>query len=104
LQPAEERPLGIDYLDFTFRIEKRFGIQIQIDEHRMLDSAWMSRRPPDVTAGELHGWVVKLCEARGLVVPYSSWNGVRLELAKTLGKPPQVIHRDTLVVRDLGLG
>jgi hypothetical protein len=96
--------VGIDFLDFTFRIEKRFGIKIHTDDPRMLDAAWTSRKPPDVTAGELHDWVVKLCESRGVVVPYSSWNGVRLELAKALAKPPQAIHSDTLVVRDLAMG
>ena len=51
---------------------------------------------------ELHDWVVKLCEARGVRVPHSSWTRVKLELARTVGKRPQIIHRDTLIVRDLG--
>lgn len=94
--------MGVDLLDFTFRIEKRFGIKIRRDDDRILDVFWMSRVPRDVTAGEMHEWVVKLCQARGKKVPCSSWNRVRLELAKVVGKSPHSIHRDTLVKRDLG--
>ena len=99
--------MGIDMLDFTFRIEKRFGIKTNPrDDYRILEQWAVERRPHmkpyDLTAGELHDWVVKLCEARGVKVPRSSWNRVRLELAKVVGKPPQIIHRETMVVRDLG--
>ena len=98
--------MGIDLLDFTFRIEKRFGIKTNQDDYHILEQWGVDRRPNlkphDLTAGELHDWVVKLCEARGVKVPYSSWNGVKLELAKVVGKRPQIIHRETLVVRDLG--
>ena len=96
--------MGMDFLDFSFRIEKRFGLKIHREDSRMLDAAWTSRKPYDITAAELHEWVVKLLKARRLAVPHSSWNRVRLELAKVVGKPPQAINRDTLVVRDLGFG
>jgi hypothetical protein len=94
--------MGIDLLDFSFRIEKRFGIKINREDYRALEPSWMSRKPIDLTAGEMHDWVVTLCEARGIQVPHSSWNRVRLELAKVVGKPPQIIRRETLVKRDLG--
>jgi hypothetical protein len=99
--------VGIDLLDFAFRIEKQFGIKVERDDYRILEQ-WASERrghlkpPYDIAAGELHDWVVKLCEARGVKVPYSSWNRVKLELAKVVRKPPQIIHRETLVIRDLG--
>jgi hypothetical protein len=98
--------MGVDMLDFTFRIEKSFGIKADRDDYRILDGWAAERRPQlkphDLTAGELHDWVVTLCEARGVSVPRSSWNRVKLELARTVGKPPQIIHRNTLIVRDLG--
>ncbi len=94
--------MGIDFLDFTFQVEKRFGIKTNRDDIRMLEPGWISRKPPDVTAGELHDWVVKLCEARGVKVPHSSWTRVKLALARVVAKPPQIIHRETLVARDLG--
>jgi hypothetical protein len=94
--------VGVDLLDFTFRIEKRFGFKTDREDIRMLDPLWTNRKPADVTAGELHQWIVKLCEARGMTVPYSSWNGVRLELARVVGKSPRIIHRDTWVIRELG--
>jgi hypothetical protein len=92
----------MDLLDFIVRIEKRLGFKIDRADVGMLDPLWAGRKPPDVTAGELHQWVVKLLEARAVAVPHSSWNAVRLELAKVLCKPPQIIRRDTFLVRDLG--
>jgi hypothetical protein len=89
----------MDFLDFMFRIEKRFGIKIERGDLRMLEK---DRRPFDVTAGELYEWVVKVCETRGVKAPHSSWNGVRLELAKVVGKSPWIIHRETWVFRELG--
>lgn len=94
--------MGIDLLDFGFRIEKRFGIKINSQDYRALEPYWMSRHPADLAAGEFHDWVVKLCQARGRKVPFSSWNRVRLELAWVVRRPPQSIHRETLVIRDLG--
>lgn len=94
--------MGVDLLDFSFRIEKRFGIKINRDDYRLLEPSWTGREPPDMTAGELQDWVLTLCEARGVKAPHGSWNRVRLELAKLLGKPPQIIQRETLVGRDLG--
>ena len=98
--------MGLDLLDFTFRIERRFGIKTNRDDYRILEQ-WATQhrphlKPHDLSAGELHDWVVKLCEARSVKVPHSSWNGVKLELAKVVGKPPQIINRETLVRRDLG--
>jgi hypothetical protein len=93
---------GVDLLDFSFRIEKGFGIKIDREDFRALEPSWMSRNPTDVTAGEMPDWVVSLCEAQGMQVPHSNWDRVRLELAKVVGKPPQIIHRETLVKRELG--
>lgn len=91
--------MGLDLLDLTFRLEKAFGIKVAQADLLKLESG---RFPWDVTAGELHLWVVQICNERGVKFPPSSWNRVRLELAKVVGKPPQVIRRETLVVRDLG--
>jgi hypothetical protein len=102
---AAERNMGVDLLDFTFRIEKRFGIKVNRDDYHILDQWVLERRPDikphDLTAGELHDWVVKLCEARDVKVPHSSWNRVKFELAKVVAKSPRNIRRETFVVRDL---
>jgi hypothetical protein len=98
--------MGIDFLDFTFRIEKQFGIKVERGDSRILEQWATERRshmtPHDLSAGELHDWVVQLCQARGVKVPPSSWTRVKLELAKVVRQPPQHIRRDTLVIRDLG--
>jgi hypothetical protein len=90
--------MGMHMLDFSFRIERSFGVKIYNDDFNRLPA----RRPFDATAGEMHDWVTSICRERGVAVPWSSWNRVKLELANTLSKPLQVIHRDTFIVRDLG--
>ena len=56
--------------------------QDYIEDSRTVETFWMARKPPDATAGELHDWVVRLCEAKGVKVPHSSWNRVASEFAK----------------------
>lgn len=98
--------MGVEMLDFTFRLEKRFGIKIGRDEMKLLESAIFPLRghlkPPDLLAGEVHNWVVALCEAQGIPVPHSSWNRVRIALSQTSGRPPQAIRPETFLARDLG--
>jgi len=89
--------MGVDLLDFSFRIEKSFGIKIAPDDYKRLPQ----RQPFDATAGEMHEWVKSICRDRNVRVPWSSWTRVRIELAKTVCKPPQSIHPNTLIRRDL---
>jgi hypothetical protein len=49
--------MGLDLLDFTFRVERSFGIKVKPVDYECLPS----RRPWDVTAGEMCGWVVGMC-------------------------------------------
>jgi hypothetical protein len=91
--------MGVDMLDFTFRIEKSFKMKFQRGDYDRLPL----RKPPNVTAGELHDWVVQLCKDRGVTVPWSSWNRVKRVLVDVTGKSPKLIRRQTDVVRELGM-
>ncbi|MDB5325759.1 MAG: hypothetical protein JWM57_1328 [Phycisphaerales bacterium] len=91
--------MGLDLLDFTFRIEKSFHVKLDLRD------AWdrlPRRTPPDWTAGELHDWVMHLCSERGAAVPPSSWHRVQLVLVDVTGKSPKLIRRGTFVIRELG--
>ncbi len=90
--------MGLDFLDFTLRVEKQFNIKIARGDSLRLPQ----RRPSDITAGELHDWLVAILRQRGVAVPFSSWNRVRLILADIVGKPPQIIRRATFIVKELG--
>ena len=90
--------MGIDILDFRFRIEKSFGFKIEADDYEKFPKTSLQA----ATAGDMHTWVVRLCEEKGARTPYSSWNRVKLALAQTVNKPLKRIHPDTLIVRDLG--
>ena len=90
--------MGIDALDFQFRIEKSFKMKLAREAWDRLPR----RSPPDVTVGELHDMVVRACIETGVRVPPSSWTRVKLELARVLRKSPRLIHPHTLLARDLG--
>jgi hypothetical protein len=90
--------MGVDFLDFEFRIEKSLGLKFE----RWDTDRLPQRAPFDITVGELHAWVVALCNERGVTVPPSSWHRVQLELAKVVGKSPRLIRPETLIKRDLG--
>ena len=89
--------MGLDLLDFQFRIERSFGIKV-----KRADLDHLPRRDPwDATAGELHDWVLRLCAERGAKVPSSSWHRVQKVLCDVTGKSPKLIRPETFVVRDL---
>lgn len=91
--------MGIDLLDFNMRIEKLFGAELPM---RDVPPFLTGKKKEEITAGDLHRWVVHLCETKGMKVPPSSWSRVRLALAKVVKKPPRQIRPETLIVRDLG--
>lgn len=46
--------MGLDLLDVLFRLERQFSLKIPRGD---LAALFTGRQPPDVTAGELHGFV-----------------------------------------------
>ena len=91
--------MGLDLLDFTFRIEKSFGLKL---DRRIAWEHLPKRKPADWTIEELHDWVVQLCVDQSIPVPRSSWNRIKLVLVDVTGKSPKLIRRGTFVVRELG--
>lgn len=89
--------MGLDFLDFTFRAEKAFGVKMPIKTFERLPK----RVPFDATAGEMLDLVVQLCNEQRVQVPWSSWNRIRKILVDVTGKSPKLIHRETWIVRDL---
>ena len=87
-------------MDFTFRIERSFGIKVRRGDYERL----AKRVPFEATAGEVHEWVVGLCVERGVEVPPSSWNRVKMVLVDVTGASPKLIRRETWIVRELGFG
>src|SRR5262245_21997430 len=97
--------MGVDFLDFQFRIERRFGLKIESADWKALGEFCLKDTKGkwcDITAGDLHHWVITLCQKRGMKVPHSSWNRVKLEIAKVCGISPREIRRDTRVKEELG--
>jgi hypothetical protein len=93
--------MGVDALDICFRLEKSFGIRKikSSDFDRLFEGG-----KADFSAGELHEWVMMICREAHVKVPPSSWHRVQFVLARALGKSPKIIRRETLVIRDLGMG
>ena len=90
--------MGLDLLDFTFRIEKAFRIKVPREAYDRLPK----RNPFEATAGEMHDWVAQLCAEQGVQLPPSSWNRVKKVLVDVTGKSPKLIRRETWIVKELG--
>jgi acyl carrier protein len=120
--------MGIDFLDLTFRLEKRFGVELRL-------TAWeelIRQRPGrkfDLTAGEVCQVVTAQLNAQrggkgsardvtlrgGPVLEYQStaarrggyegdpWPAVRDEIAGALSVPADKITPDSWLRRDLGM-
>lgn len=93
--------MGIDILDMSFRIEKEFGIRLSADQFTKIaipreNEFW------DLCAGDLHNLICRELRARSKPVPFSSWNRVRLLLARVGSIDPRMITRESRLYRDLG--
>lgn len=124
--------MGIDFLDMTFRLEKRFGF--------WLPPGWcepiVARREKfDLTAGEVCAAVEArlnairqqapppeirrsdptildyesrqttgvYAETRNLAADTDAWPGTREVIAATLGLNPHDVHKHSRLVKDLGM-
>jgi hypothetical protein len=87
----------MDFLDFTIRIEKAFSIKVPRGTFDRLPK----RVPFDATAGEVHDVLVELCTHQGVAIPPSSWNRVKKALADVTGTAPDLIRRETWLVKEL---
>lgn len=116
----------LDLLDITFRLEKRFQMNIrpnplfepprspafgfpveiagyppQSDSNSFPVSARHQLLPPgwDITIGEIHDRVCALLRAQG--VPFSSWRRVKICISEAVGVSPRLITRHSWLVEDL---
>jgi hypothetical protein len=107
---ADEEPrggvlMGVDILDLMFGMEKRFGIRIRREEWIEL----MERNdPPDVTAGELFGFVMTRAGRFGYagdeMDAVSNWLAFQREVSDSLGVEPGEVEKGKRIIRDLGAG
>ena len=123
-----ESPMGIDFLDLSFRLEKRFGVELRITVWEEVICRRLGK-PFDISAGEVCAVVAaqleaarraaravqKPAEREGKILEYRSaagaWSGfegdpwltVRDEIAATLSVPAEAITRESWLRRDLGM-
>lgn len=92
--------VGMDDLDIVFRLERQFSVKLKL---AALGPHFCRRTPPDLSAGELHDWVVAQCVAQGKPVPHSSWRRVKVVLLDAIAARPSTVRRDSLLRADLGM-
>ena len=92
--------MGLDDLDIVFRLERQFAVKLTLAD---LGKKFLQRTPPDLSAGELHDWVVAQCVTEGKSVPHSSWRRVKEVLLDAIAAPPSTARRDSLLRADLGM-
>ena len=91
--------MGIDALDITFRLEKRFGIKTSRDDLKAFENTDWSA----FTAGFLHDLICEKLRQAKRPIPRSTWNGVRLDIARGIGISPLLIRREQRLIQDLGM-
>lgn len=120
--------MGIDFLDLTFRLERRFGIELRVAAWEDVIRRRLGRKF-DITAGEVCEVVTAQLNAQrggkgsardvtlrpGPVLEYQStgvkrggyegdpWPAVRDEIAETLSVPADKITPESWLRRDLGM-
>lgn len=90
--------MGMDFVDFFYRLEKLFGIRLEPED---LFDEWR-QNGNDCTAGRLHEIMCEKCRQKALPVPTSSWTRIRLAIARTLACPVKDVKREVWLRRDLG--
>lgn len=90
--------MGVDFLDFNFRLEKQFDIRLT----SAIWTEWFPSPRRDITAGEVHESICKVLIAQGKPIPPSSWHRVKLCVARTAGKSPLLVNPQSLLRADLG--
>lgn len=95
--------MGIDFYDLIFRLEKRFGIELE----RVSDSRWkeifLTRNPPDITAGELYEVVIQKIQEQGREMPANGWAMFCFEVSRCLGVHESDIKPESLLAGELGM-
>jgi hypothetical protein len=89
--------MGLDFVEMSIELETLFGVPIEAED---MEPVWAAGGG-DCTAKDLHDLVVRKCQASGVTVPRSSWNRVRLAMARAIGVSPYKIKPETLLKRDL---
>jgi hypothetical protein len=101
--------MGVDHLDFTFCLEKSFGIKL--GNTWLLEAAepveqttlnYESRPRTDIRAGEIHEFICRELTKTGRPIPPSSWHRVTLCAARVAGKSPWVVKPESWLREDLG--
>ncbi len=91
--------MGVDFYSVMLELERQFGVRLEASDIR--PEFGTSER--DLTAGRLHDLVCSKCQSLNIPVPRSSWNRVRIAIAKSLGIKVKLVRRETWLRRELDL-
>jgi hypothetical protein len=89
----------MDFLDIVFRLERRYGVNLQREHFEHV----LTRMKAELTAGDLLEVVCGQLRCSGRPIPPSTWNGIRLEVARAFNISPFTIRRESKLVGDLGM-
>lgn len=91
--------MGINLLDFTFRIEREFGIRLPSGWHR---DFWSGvRRGEDLSLEKFHAIVLQLCGEQGKVPPTEGMTILLREAESATGKSFSETGPQTMLRRDI---
>jgi hypothetical protein len=90
--------MGMDHLDFTFRLEKTFELKLPFETV----FAGYDAKTRDLTAGQVHENICRYLQSQGRTVPVSSWHRVQVCAAKASSKKIAQVKPQSRLIADLG--
>jgi acyl carrier protein len=95
--------IGIDLLDISFRLERRFGVKVTHDDFMKL---FIERESRDIVVGDLFALVHQRMPSGGIVDSEVDadvlWLIFQSAISDTLGVDHEDITKDAGLFRDLG--
>jgi hypothetical protein len=93
--------LSLNLIDIICRLEKQFQGMVP---SKIIEKHAYQNEPPDITAGELCDLTCRCIRLAGMEIPADAWERVRGTVAESLAIAPDLVKKDSWLVRDLSAG
>jgi hypothetical protein len=100
---TEAKSMGIDRLEFAFRLERRFGVKLS---HNRLSKMVMTNDPPDIRVGDLFDIIRDEIPRSGVLDleldPDVLWPTFQREISNGLGVDIEAVTKHQGLIHELG--
>jgi hypothetical protein len=93
--------LSLDLADILCRLDKEFHGMVP---WKIIEKHVDKNDPPDITAGELSDLTCRCIRLAGREIPPDAWERVRKTVSESLVVAPEIVMKESWLVRDLHAG